>query len=599
AGQYSGAGIATPGGNITYNLGNGVIYTAAITSGGATLTVPATMAAGVYTATVSYAGDSNYVAASAVNFTLTVGSATLTVSANNATKAYGAPNPTFTGSVTGAAASDTFSETYTTGATPSSPVGTYSITPSVTGANLADYTVVTNNGTLTVTQASTTLAILGAALSGPASASFSFGSGGSIPIVVAGQYSGAGIASPSGNIAYSIGSGAVQTAAIVSSGAALLVPASQPAGTYTVAITYAGDTNYSGASISLTLTVTSATLTISANNATKVYGEANPTLSGNETGASFPETFTTAAVTLSPVGAYAIVPAVTGANVADYAQTVVNGTLTVTQATTTTALSTGGTVYSGQSVPLTAVVSPEYSGTPTGTVSFYDGTTLLGTATVNGGTANLSTTLASGVAQTLSATYNGDTNFTPSTSSPLSVAIAPLDFTIAVSGASIDTVLPGASASYTLTVTPTLGTYPGPVTFSVSGLPATDTVTFTPSTIAANGGTQTVTMTVQTAAATARENQSPGGPFGRLPIALGLLLLPFAGARRLRRQGRKFGRFLCLLLVLAGSIAAASMLTACSNSNGFFLTAPSSSPLSVTGLSGGVQHSVNVTLNVE
>ncbi|MGH9605798.1 MAG: beta strand repeat-containing protein, partial [Terracidiphilus sp.] len=205
-GQYSGAGIATPSGNITYNLGNGVIYTAAITSGDATLTVPATLPPGTYTATVSYAGDSNYDAATAVSFNLTIGSATLTISANNATKPYGAPNPTFTGSVTGAAASDTFSETFTTGATASSPVGTYPITPSVTGANLADYTVVANNGTLTVAQASSTIGHL-------SNASLAYGAGGTIPVTVAGQYSGAGIATPGGNITYNLGNGVIYTAA--------------------------------------------------------------------------------------------------------------------------------------------------------------------------------------------------------------------------------------------------------------------------------------------------------------------------------------------------------------------------------------------------
>ena len=85
-----------------------------------------------------------------VNGTLTVGQATLTVTAGNASRTYGAANPTFTASETGAVNGDTFTFTESTTATPSSPVGTYAIVPVATGTNLANYTVVYVNGTLTV-----------------------------------------------------------------------------------------------------------------------------------------------------------------------------------------------------------------------------------------------------------------------------------------------------------------------------------------------------------------------------------------------------------------------------------------------------------------
>ena len=92
-----------------------------------------------------------------VNGTLTVGQATLTVTAGNASRAYGAANPTFTASETGAVNGDTFTLTESTTATTSSPVGTYAIVPVATGANLANYTVVYVNGTLTVGQATLTV----------------------------------------------------------------------------------------------------------------------------------------------------------------------------------------------------------------------------------------------------------------------------------------------------------------------------------------------------------------------------------------------------------------------------------------------------------
>jgi hypothetical protein len=82
---------------------------------------------------------------------------TLTVTAANASRVYGAANPVFTASASGALSGDTFTVTATTVATPSSPAGNYSIVPAATGVNLANYNVVYVNGTLTVGTASLTV----------------------------------------------------------------------------------------------------------------------------------------------------------------------------------------------------------------------------------------------------------------------------------------------------------------------------------------------------------------------------------------------------------------------------------------------------------
>ncbi len=78
---------------------------------------------------------------------------TLTVTAADASRGYGAANPTFTASATGALPSDTFTFTASTVAAQSSAAGTYPIVPAVTGANLANYNVVYVNGALTVNKA--------------------------------------------------------------------------------------------------------------------------------------------------------------------------------------------------------------------------------------------------------------------------------------------------------------------------------------------------------------------------------------------------------------------------------------------------------------
>ena len=158
-------------------------------------------------------------------------------------------------------------------------------------------------------------------------------------------------------------------------------------------------------------------------------------------------------------------------------------------------------VTPGQTVTLTAQVASATTGTPTGSVTFYDGTTLLGTVPLTAGTATMSTgSLTPGSANTLQAVYSGDNNFTTSTSSTSSVTVASLDFTVAVLGSPSNTVQPGSVATYQVAVTPLYGNYPGPVSFAASGLPSGASITFSPSTIAFDGGKQTIKVTVQTPA---------------------------------------------------------------------------------------------------
>jgi type IV secretory pathway protease TraF len=87
---------------------------------------------------------------------LTVNKAVLTVTANNALKAYGTANPAFTASYSGFQNGDTAavlsgSPSFTTTATASSPVGAYSITPAAGSLSAANYTFVFADGSLTIT----------------------------------------------------------------------------------------------------------------------------------------------------------------------------------------------------------------------------------------------------------------------------------------------------------------------------------------------------------------------------------------------------------------------------------------------------------------
>jgi hypothetical protein len=93
---------------------------------------------------------------------------------------------------------------------------------------------------------------------------------------------------------------------------------------------------------------------------------------------------------------------------------------TTSQVTTTALISSLNPSNFGQPVTFTATVTGQqgfYKGTPTGTVSFYDGKRNIGNSNVNNsGVAILTTsTLAVGT-HSIRATYNGDAHFLPSTS---------------------------------------------------------------------------------------------------------------------------------------------------------------------------------------
>ena len=240
---------------------------------------------------------------------IVVNKATLTVTAADANRIYNTANPTFTGTVTGAVNGDTFTESFTTTAILSSPVGTYPITPTAAGANLANYTVVvTTNGTLTVTQATPVVT-----WNNPAAITY-----------------GTALSATQLNATATVGGGFAYTPA---AGAIL------NAGTQTLSVTFTptDTTNYKSVTQTAQIVVNKATLTVTAADANRIYNTANPTFTGTVTGAvngdTFTESFTTTAILSSPVGTYPITPTAAGANLANYTVVTTNGTLTVTQAT--------------------------------------------------------------------------------------------------------------------------------------------------------------------------------------------------------------------------------------------------------------------------
>jgi large repetitive protein len=396
------------------------------------------------------------------------------------------------------------------------------------------------------------------------------------------------------------------TAQAVGSAAAPVTASTvRPVGSYTLTASFtpSDTTNFQSISGSAPLTVNPATLTISANNATRVYGTPNPAFNGGVTGSvngdSFTESFSTSAVIGSNVGTYAIVPSVAGAALSHYQQSSANGTLSITQATATISLNVNPSVTPGTPVTINVGVASTTTGVPTGSVSFYDSTTLLGTATLTNGTVSFSTSsLAPGVAHQLGIVYGGDTNFFANgTVSTTTVVVPPLDFSLAITGPSSQTVIPGAAITYQATITPLYGSYAGPVSFAVSGLPPGATVNFSPSSIPANAGTQTVAVTIQTASATAMRRTAPVGR--RVEAFTLALLIPVLGAGTIRMRGKSLPRLVCLVLLVLGGAAASSALSGCGSTNGFLVQSPQNYTVSITATSGSMLHTATVTLNVQ
>jgi len=150
--------LAVSGKTISFTL-NGTSAGSAITdaSGVATLSGISLSGidAGLYPAGVStsFADDSNYIASSDSD-SLTVTPALLTITANDASKAYGSPNPAFSATYSGFVAGDDESDlngslSITTPAGDTSPVGTYPITPSRLSSD--NYNITFVDGTLIIT----------------------------------------------------------------------------------------------------------------------------------------------------------------------------------------------------------------------------------------------------------------------------------------------------------------------------------------------------------------------------------------------------------------------------------------------------------------
>lgn len=322
-------GDANPAFTASYSgFKNGQVIGTSGVTGSPSLTTTANAATNAGTATITAANGSlastNY-SFSFVNGTLTINKAVLTVMANAASRTYGAANPSFTAGFTGfkngqnlASSGVTGAASLTTTATPASPVGPYTISAAVGTLAATNYSFSFVDGTLTVNKAVLTVTA--------DAASRVYGDPN--PLFTA-SYSGfqnGEILATSGVA----GSPSLTTTATAATnvGSASIVAA---AGSLTAS-------NYSFSFVNGTLTITQATLSVVVDDQSKVYGEANPTLTGTVSGVkngdNITASYSTTATQFSDAGGYSITATLNDPNgkLGNYTVSNTAGTLTINKA---------------------------------------------------------------------------------------------------------------------------------------------------------------------------------------------------------------------------------------------------------------------------
>ena len=324
-----------------------------------------------------------------------------------------------------------------------------------------------------------------------------------------------------GTVNFLDGATQIGTGTVGAGGVATFATTALAQGSHSITAQYSGDTNYSGGtSTAITQVVNAAggkaatttsvasslnpstvgasvtfTATVTSTTAGTIAGTVNfldgATQIGSGTLAAGIATFTTTTLTQGPHSITA-----TYAGNSTYA-TSTSSAITQTvnaatrAATSITLVSTVNPSVYGNTVGMLATVSSTTPGNFTGTVSYYDGSTLLSSATIQpNGMSNLFTPDYNVGSNSVTAVYSGDSNYAASTSTAIvqTVKIAPTTTTL--TGAPTSAAA-GTSILFTATTT-TSGTFP--ITGMVNLLDGGTTIL--PATIGAGGVTTFSTTTL-------------------------------------------------------------------------------------------------------
>ncbi len=361
------------------------------------------------------------------------------------------------------------------------PVGTNSITATYIGTST--FSASTSSAVnVTVTAAAASTATTTTTLSASAS---NISQGSSLTLTARVNASNAG-SILTGTVTFYNGTAVIGSASLSSGGVATLSTSSLPVGLDSITAVYSsanglGSSTSTAISIQVNSTAASTTTKLATSATTVTQGSSviltatvkpsggtiTPTgtvsfYNGSALLGSAPLSAGSASLTTSslPVGTDSISAAYSGtvafnASISGVVVITVNPAASAANTTTTTTLtSSATTVTQNSSITFVATVKPA-SGTttPAGTVSFYNGASVIGTVQLASGTATLSTSSLPVGNSTITAAYAGTSTFNPSKSATVSVTVtaATVDTTTSIS-ASTNSITMSSSVTFTATV---------------------------------------------------------------------------------------------------------------------------------------------------
>ncbi|HEY1657381.1 MAG TPA: FG-GAP-like repeat-containing protein [Candidatus Sulfotelmatobacter sp.] len=286
----------------------------------------------------------------------------------------------------------------------------------------------------------------------------------------------------------------------------------------------------------------------------------------------------------------------------------VSGSLTqvLAMASTTTTLSgSPNPVAVGQSLTFTATVNSTTSGTPTGAVSFFDGSTQIGSSSLAGGVAAFSTSSLAAGSHLVTAVYSGDSNFNGSTSATFNQTVSAASFNLASAPLTPTTIQDGGSAQWTITINPSGGLNPSTVSLSCSVSPVVSVpLTCTISPVSISGGVGRATLSASTTVAHSDARRLAGresGPHNLFLLAIFIPGLCLSGLGLGNANRRKLLGLGIVILIVTGSM----LQTACAGVSSppaatvIPGTAQGTYHVTVVGQSGGMQQTTSVALTVQ
>jgi surface antigen len=426
-------------GAVTFYDGSNSIGGASLSGGKATFST-STLAAGTHILTATYNGSQNFNGSTSGQVAQVVNKASATVTLSNLTQTYtgSALTPTATTSPSGLG--------ITWSGAPDTNAGSYSVTATVNDANYqgsASGTFTISKATATVTLSKLTQTYTGSALTptattNPSGLAITWSGA---PDTNAGKYSvtttvnnpdytGSAtgtftIQAASATVTLSnltqtyTGSALTPTATTSPSGLGITWSGAPDtnAGNYSVTATV-NNPNYTG-SASGTFTIQPALATVTLSNMSQAYtGSAlTPTATTSPSGLGI----TWAGAPDTNVGSYSVTATVNNPNYTGSA----SGTFTIADYGSTTSLTSSLNPSNYRRlVTFTAALAVTGSGpAPTGTVTFYNGSTAMGTVTLSSSTASLTPALLPIGSFSITATYNGSSEYAASTSTALTQTV--------------------------------------------------------------------------------------------------------------------------------------------------------------------------------